>query len=126
MISYKEQIKNHTLNRYIRPTSVASYHEHWETGAAGSHCEILKSLYEDNPEGLTDREAQLMFKMKGVNIDIGGVSARRNDLNKVWLKIRSYSGADVPAYFIVSVNKRKNSSGRTAEVWAINPQIRGI
>lgn len=123
MISYKDQLKNHTLHKFIRATSVISYQEHWSNGTAGDQCEQLKKVYEDNPLGLTDREALTILRLRGLDIDAGTVPARRHDLNKVWVKLRDYSGVDLPATFIVNIDKRTNTTGRKAEVWCINPQI---
>jgi len=123
MISYRDQIKNQSLLHYVKPTSIASYHEHWQEGKAGDQCEALKKAYEDNPEGLTDREALLILRARGVNMDAGTVPARRHDLNKVWLKIKSYAGADLPSFLVVSNGRRKNPTGKMAEVWGINPEL---
>lgn len=125
-VSYREQVKNHTLNRYIRTTSIVSYHDHWRKGEASTHCEALKDLYDDNPEGLTDRECQYLLRAKGYNLDAGSIPARRHDLNKLWLGIREEEDlcTDLPATFIVSFDNRKNPSGKSAIVWGINPQLK--
>lgn len=124
MISYRESLKNHNLNRYIRPTSVLAYQKLWESGKAPDQCEELFKLYEDNPDGLTDKEALYFLRAKGLSLDAGTIPARRHDLNKAWIRKRDYAGmTDQPGHLIVSINRRKNPSGRLAEVWGINPQI---
>lgn len=123
MISYRDQIKNQSLLHYVKPTSVVSYHQHWEEGKAGDQCEALKKLYEDNPEGLTDREALVLMRGRGFNLDAGTIPARRHDLNKVWLKIKDYAGIDAPSFLVVSNGRRKNPTGKMAEVWAINAEL---
>lgn len=127
MISYRASVKSKSLLQYfsnVKPTSVVSYHEHWGDGTAGDQCEALKKIYEEHPEGLTDREALVFMHYKGFMVDAGTIPARRHDLNKVWANIRDYSGTDLPSFLIVSNGRRENTTGKTAEVWQINPEFK--
>ena len=86
-------------------TSLDTHREITRDGTKHKQREMILSVLEAYPEGLTNKELRESLRFCGFEMEEGSVAGRMNDLKK--------SGV------VVVLGKRKNPNGRTAQIHGV-------